>query len=73
MFVLKGKGTFRHLGYADRIKIEALRKTGTCVKEIAAYIGCSVSTVRFLLNCLTELLNENHLFTVLHRAEVQVF
>ena len=45
MFVLKGKGTFRHLGYADRIKIEALQKTGTCVKEIAAYIGCSVSTV----------------------------
>ena len=45
MNVLKGKGTFRHLGYADRIKIEALQKTGTCVKEIAAYIGCSVSTV----------------------------
>ena len=45
MFVLKGKGTFRHLGYADRIKIEALQKAGTCVKEIAAYIGCSVSTV----------------------------
>ena len=34
-----------HLGYADRIKIEALQKAGTCVKEIAAYIGCSVSTV----------------------------
>ena len=45
MNVLKGTGTFRHLGYADRIKIEALRKTGTCVKEIAAHIGCSVSTV----------------------------
>lgn len=45
MNILKGKGTFRHLGYADRIRIEVLRKTGTRVKEIAAYIGCSVSTV----------------------------
>ena len=45
MFAVKDRGTFRHLGYADRIKIEVLRKTGTSVRDMAAYIGCSVSTI----------------------------
>ena len=48
----------KHLKYEERIKIEALSKTGMKSKEIAGYIGCSGRTVRReLAKGKTELLN----------------
>ena len=50
----------KHLNYEQRIKIEALSKTGMKSEEIALYIGCSGRTVRReLAKGRTKLLNSD--------------